>query len=671
LKVTSVSPGRTRNGSDIVGRTIAPLALFVMGATVLGANFFGLGRSELAAAESVAIADFALSDFRGKEHSLKTPAGKAYVVAFLGTECPLAKLYATRLNQLRAEFLEQGVVVVGVNSNSHDSITELAAFANRHKLSFPMLKDPGNKIADLFKAERTPEVFLLDAKLQLQYAGRIDDQYGVGYARDEPKVKDLRNAIVNLLAGKEIEPQRTEAVGCLIGRVKSPDPTSSVTYSNQIARIFQKHCVECHRAGEIAPFELTEYDEVAGWADTILEVVDQQRMPPWHANPKHGKFVNQRLMTSEEKELIAKWVENGAPEGDPKNLPAPRKFTTGWKLPRDPDFTIAMRSRPFTVPATGTVQYQYFVCDPGFKEDVWVQAAEVIPGNRAVVHHALVFIRPPDGVQQRGIGWLGAYVPGQAYASLPDYRARRVPAGSKLVFQMHYTPVGSPQDDITRLGLIFADESKVTEEVVTRIIIDRKLEIPPRAANHRIEKLVGSFPPGSKLLGIAPHAHLRGRAFRFDLIRDGKSETLLDVPQYDFNWQHAYELETPLEIAGDQIRCVGIYNNSKSNLVNPDPDAVVRWGDQTWEEMFLAYFALAIPRENLTKEVKKLDPAVVEAEAKKFLKRLDKNEDGVVTKQEVPDGLRVFAFNRFDKNKDEVLSLEEAKDAARIRLRKQ
>jgi hypothetical protein len=145
----------------------------------------------------------------------------------------------------------------------------------------------------------------------------------------------------------------------------------------------------------------------------------------------------------------------------------------------------------------------------------------------------------------------------------------------------------------------------------------------------------------------------------------------LDVPQYDFNWQHAYELETPLEIAGDQIRCVGIYNNSKSNLVNPDPDAVVRWGDQTWEEMFLAYFALAIPRENLTKEVKKLDPAVVEAEAKKFLKRLDKNEDGVVTKQEVPDGLRVFAFNRFDKNKDEVLSLEEAKDAARIRLRKQ
>jgi len=241
---------------------------------------------ELPAAETKSpigrsVGEFTLKDYRGKSHSLSDyKESRLVVVAILGTECPLAKLYAPRLQALHEKYRERGVTFLGINANRQDSITEIAAYARDHNIKFPVLKDLGNKVADQLHAVRTPEVFVLDDKRVIRYWGRIDDQYGIGYIRDKPKRNDLAVALDQLLAGKKVSRPLTKAVGCFIGRVHQPNPRSDVTYAGQIAGILQKHCVDCHRPGEIAPFSLTKYEEVAGWAETIAEVIEDRRMPP-------------------------------------------------------------------------------------------------------------------------------------------------------------------------------------------------------------------------------------------------------------------------------------------------------------------------------------------------------------------------------------------------------
>lgn len=624
-----------------------------------------------------AIDDFQLSDFRGKEHRLADyDETKLVVVAFLGTECPLAKLYGPRLSQLADEYKTRGVQFLGINSNRQDSITELAAYARIHGIGYPLLKDPGNRVADRFGAERTPEVFVLDRERRIAYRGRIDDQFGVGYVRDEPREHFLREALEDLLAERSVRRPQTEVVGCHIGRVTEPAAESAVTWSNQIARIFQKHCVECHRQGDIAPFALTEYDGVAGWGPTIAEVIRDQRMPPWHANLAHGSFRNERLMPAGEKQLVYDWVEAGCPEGDPSELPEPRRFSTGWQLPREPDRIIAMRDHRFAVPAEGVVEYQYFVVDPQFEEDKWVAAAEIIPGNRAVVHHAIVFVRPPDEAGFRGVGWLAAYVPGQRVEQLEAGLARRVPAGSKLVFQMHYTPNGSEQQDLTRLGIVFADPEAVREEAVTLLALNQSFEIPPHASDHRVDAVLDRFPTDGRLLALVPHMHLRGKAFRVEAeLPDGTTETLLDVPHYDFNWQTTYVLSEPRAFPPKtQLRCIARFDNSAANLNNPDPSVPVRWGDQTWQEMALGYFAVAVPLDEPDAEPEPSDdvpPEVVkeaDATARRLLAELDADGDGIVRRDETPVSFATFGFGRYDEDGDGALTLEELTEATKKSL---
>lgn len=545
--------------------------------------------------------EFNLNDFRGKASTLDDfKDAKLVVLAFLGTECPLVKLYGPRLASLAEEYRSRGVAFVGINANAQDSVTEIAAYARRSNITFPILKDLGNKVADALGAERTPEVFVLDGDRVVRYQGRIDDQYGIGYQRDEPRRHDLKNALDELLAGKTVSTSRTEAVGCIIGRIKNPKGDASVTYSKHIAPILQARCVECHREGEIAPFSLADYKEVAGWASMIEEVVDEGRMPPWHANPKHGKFSNERRLSEEEKRLIREWNRAGAPEGDPRDLPKPREFVSGWQLPREPDQVIYMADRPFNVQAEGEVRYKYFAIDPGFTEDKWIQAAEIVPGNRAVVHHILVLIRPPQGRGTQALqGFFAAYVPGHRSQPFPDGMAKRIPAGSKLIFQVHYTPIGTPQQDRSKLGLVFADPTRIKHEVVTMAAYNRWLIIPRGADNHRVEAKSPSMRQDAQLLGFMPHMHLRGKSFRYDVVHpDGKTETILDVPNYDFNWQTVYQLQQPITLPrGARLHCTAHFNNSEDNLNNPDPGKIVRWGDQTWEEMMIGYFNVAIPRE--------------------------------------------------------------------------
>jgi peroxiredoxin len=552
------------------------------------------------------IENFSLADVRGKAHALADGKDQALiVVAFVGTECPLATQYAGRLVELAAQYKERGVSVIAIDSNQQDSLAEMTHFERVQKIEFPLLKDPGNVVADQFGAERTPEVFVLDKERRVRYHGRIDDQFTYGRQRPKAQQNYLVDAIDQLLAGKEVATPETDVVGCYIGRVLKPQANSPVTYSNQIARIFNKRCVECHRAGEIGTFALTNYEEAVGWAEMIEEVVREERMPPWNANPAHGKFINDARLSDEDKQLIHQWVAAGAPEGDRKQLPEPPKFIEGWRIPQ-PDQVVYMTENAYKVPARGEVKYQYFVVDPGFKEDKWIQAAECRPGNRAVVHHIIVGIVPPGRKSGSSGGnldsdWLTATAPGARPLLLPTGMAKFIPAGAKLVFQMHYTPNGTAQEDRSCVGLVFADPKTVKREVATHKAANNHFTIPPGEGKHRVEADY-RFREDSIMLAMFPHMHLRGKAFRYEATYpDGKKEVLLDVPQYDFSWQHAYAFAEPKRMpAGTRIHCTAYFDNSDENLANPDPKASVRWGDQTWEEMMIGYFDITLADQDLS-----------------------------------------------------------------------
>lgn len=655
-----------------------------------------------AAAQLPQVDSFSLPTTDGESVSLFTdPSIQFDVICFLGTECPLARIYAPRLQQMSDRYASRGVRFIGINSNVQDSMDELATYASLHELSFPLAKDFDRRVALSFGATRTPEVFVVDRSGQVRYQGRIDDQFQVGVSRKEATQHDLRNAIEQLLAGDEVTVSKTTAPGCLITLPRSvpTNLSNDITYCDQVVRVLQKHCVECHREGAIGPFVLNDYDEVVGWAEMSLEVIDEGRMPPWHANPEHGSFVNARVMGDTDKQILRDWVAAGMPYGEADDLPEPPSYVQGWRLAEQPDLVLPISDVPFQVPADGTVEYQYFVVDPGFTEERWVRAAQVIPGNPAVVHHCIAFTRPPDGGDFRDISLLSAYVPGQIRGELPSGYAQRIAPGAKIVFQMHYTPTGKPEQDLTRLGLVFVDSKDVTHEVYAMGGINHDFEIPPGVDQYDVQGNVDWFPKNGSLLAITPHMHLRGKSFRFSYDSNGNRETLLDVPAYDFNWQHNYELSEPLPLESiEKLSFTATFDNSADNPNNPDPTEYVTWGDQTWQEMAVAFITVAQPIEGVertfvdgdgqerqdVRSLRMLEEAdkfskqydeqnerwkrESKAFADRYIQRFDRNEDGFVTAHELPDAVRMFSFWNLDHDNDERISREEIETEAYWRI---
>lgn len=633
---------------------------------------------------------FELPAADGTLFKLESGTSNLTAVCFLGTECPMARVYSGRLSELHSKYGPQGVTVVGVMSNRQDSLADVRNYIESTNARFPIVIDEGNVVADRFGATRTPEVYLLDGDLRLRYHGRIDDQYAPSVARKEADREDLRAAIEELLAGKPVTIKETRALGCIIGKVKSADAESieanSITFSKDVFPILQEHCIECHRVGEIGPFAMNRYEEVVGWADTMMESIDDGRMPPWHADPQYGDFANARAMPDSDKEILRQWIAGGTKQGAISDLPAEREYVSGWQLEREPDAIYPMRTRPFSVPADGVVEYQYFVVDPGFKEDKWVKAAQVLPGSRDVVHHAIVFVRPPDGVQFQGIGWLTAYVPGQRAMPLPAGHARFVPAGSKLVFQMHYTPNGTPREDITSVGLLFEDSDKVDHSVFTMMALEQDFEIPPRAAAYEVEAALPWMPIDGQLLAITPHMHFRGKSFRLESVPAGISaddavatekRTLLSVPRYDFNWQHTYQLASGVAMNDLQsLRFTATFDNSDENPFNPNPEERVTWGDQTWEEMAVAFFEVAVPRGPNGKVSRRSagfaseEPTPnqrdeqIEVYVNRVFEKMDVNSDGIIRKKEASLVVRRWNFWRWDLNRDDIATRAEVREVA-------
>jgi mono/diheme cytochrome c family protein len=394
-------------------------------------------------------------------------------------------------------------------------------------------------------------------------------------------------------------------------------PQPAPTFYKDVLPILQDHCQSCHRIGEVAPMPLETYAQTKLWADIMADTVATRMMPPWFADPRYGHFSNDPTLSEQQIAAIVAWAKAGAPAGNHHDAPPPRKWTNGWNITK-PDLILKM-PQPVQIPAHGEVEYTYEIIPTHFAEDHWVQMSEFRPGSPAHVHHAVVYIRPPHSpwLRHAPVGQpftastltdpeekrqahettsdlLLVYAPGSSSDQWPDGMAKFVPAGSDLVFQMHYTTNGTPDTDQTELGMVFA-KTFPKQRVITLQLNDHALLIPPGADDFRVE-VQGTLPNDAVLLSFFPHMHLRGKRFEYDIVHDdGTVEVLLRV-NYHFHWQLSYKLAEPrLLKAGTKLRAIAWYDNSKNNPHNPDPDKLVTWGDQTSDEMMVGFFDVAVP----------------------------------------------------------------------------
>lgn len=536
------------------------------------------------------IPNFVLQDLQGKQVALADfHDSPAVVVLFLGTECPIGNQYVPYLKELRDRFASAGVTFLIINSNTGDTPDKLQEHQSEYKLDFPILSDPNQEVADIFAAERMTQAFVLDYRRIVRYSGRIDDRIGYGTKKTKPTREDLAEAVRQVLKKEPVSVAETELVGCLITRRTSEDLAAQVTYCKDVAPILQKKCENCHHADTAAPFTLSSYDDAANWSAMIREVILDRRMPPWHADPRFGEFSNCRTLTSPELETLLAWIDHGTPKGDEKDLPAPIAYTEGWQIDK-PDFVFKLPEE-VQVPADGVVRYKYFETKTNFEEDVWIEAAEARPGNRAVVHHIIVFYNDPNSRGDLDDGWIVAYAPGDSPLQLSGRHARRIPKGATLIWQMHYTPTGKPEVDQSELALrLYKGKEPPVHNVKTRGLYNRRFTIPAGNPHYRVAS-TRTFDRETTILTLMPHLHLRGKSFEYKFIYpDGREQIALSVPQYDFNWQTSYQFKEPLVVPpGTRMECVAYFDNSPNNPANPDPKTTVRWGEQTWDEMMIGY----------------------------------------------------------------------------------
>jgi mono/diheme cytochrome c family protein len=580
-----------------------------------------------------------LRDVRGNRRALHGFTGhKALVLAFLGSDCPVSNVYLPGLLALEKQYRPKQVQFLAVYPNEHEDLDQVAMHAYDRDIPFPVLKDFGQRLADSLGVTRVPTVVVLDGEFVLRYRGRVDDQYGVAARRPQATRADLAQALDEVLAGKPASVPETEADGCLLNRGGQAAARSDVTYSKQVARILQQRCQGCHRPEQAAPFSLLTYDDAASHGRMIKEVTGQRRMPPWHADPRHGKFTNDRRMTKDEVETLAAWVDAGMPRGDDKDLPKPVDWPKGWVL-GTPDLVLQM-PQEFEVPATGVQPYRNFVIDPGFTEDRWVQMAEARPGAAGVVHHVVVYIlRPgqsqpflPDGTLSVLVGW----APGDLGLVCPPDTALRIPKGSKLRFELHYTPNGTAVKDRSSIGITWAKKPP-RYELFTNTFENESIVVPPYEPHYRAEATL-RLRADARILSFVPHMHWRGKDYRYEIhYPDGRRETLLSVPRWDFNWQNVYQFQEPIKLPkGARLYAVAHWDNSRNNPYNPAPEKAVRFGLQTWDEMMVGWVAYVYERPEEAAQLLKKPVSPVDA----LFDRLDRNGDDVITPDELPDQWR-------------------------------
>jgi thiol-disulfide isomerase/thioredoxin/mono/diheme cytochrome c family protein len=640
------------------------------------------------------VADARGADLSGKAVSWRTGRGeKLTVIALTSVTCPLCKKFAPSLARIEAAYASKGVKYVYVNVSGEDSIDDMRGQVKDQGFKGLYLNDKDQSIVATLHAKTTTEVFVVDAGNTLIYRGAVSDQYGVGFAHNAPRQRFLEAALDAALAGKSPEISATSSPGCAIelpAEAAAPQ-AAPITYTRDIARIIQNNCIECHRSGGVAPFSLETFEAVSRRASMIRTVTQEGIMPPWFAalhkdkdgNPLESPWANDRSLSQAEKDTIAAWVAAGKPRGDDKDLPLPRTFAKSEWTVGTPD-AIFQIPEPIAIKAEGTMPYQNVMVPTRLTEDKWVRAMQIVPTDKSVVHHVLVFVLPEAALNDPALrrqsaidesrGYWAAYVPGNDSVVFPEGMAKRLPKGAVLMFQIHYTPNGKATKDQIKIGVVYGTETP-KHIVRTAAVADRRIEIPPGANNHE-ETASVRLPADARLLAFMPHMHVRGKAYRYELQRPGESEptVVLDIPRYDFNWQLRYTLREPLDApAGATLIGTAWYDNSAENPANPDPSKTVRWGPQTYDEMMLGYVEYYLVNE---------DPAHPEElpagstpgrqrrpgggagsggrglSFENLLTQFDANKDGKIEKKEVPENLH-RQFDRLDRSKDGVLTKDD------------
>ncbi|HEV7405604.1 MAG TPA: redoxin domain-containing protein [Chthoniobacteraceae bacterium] len=547
------------------------------------------------------IDDLTLTDLDGKTRPLSQAVGKnGAVIAFTSTTCPVSKRYAPGLARLEGSLREKGIALVLVDPFATDKPEELRANMKSLGVSSLVMHDREGVVLRGLQGSSSAEVFLIDATRTLLYRGALDDQYGLNYSQDAPKLTYLLDAVAEMVAGRKVTIAATSAPGCdLETPALTAKAATSITYHGEVERILQQNCAECHHAGGIGPFSLETLGDVKDRAKTIKRVVEQGIMPPWFAVPaeadKPSPWANDRSLSPDSKKTLLTWLDSkDRPEGRPADAPKPVKWIPDWSIGQ-PDAVLTF-AKPVDVKAEGTMPYVNVQVPTTFAEDRWITAVEVLPSAREVVHHVVVStVKNKANSGEGGFTYFALYVPGTSAERFPAGMAKKLPAGTTLNFQMHYTPNGKATQDTTRIGLYFAKEPPKWE-VRTAAAMNMRIAIPAGDANHQ-ETAELVVPPNVLVLGFFPHMHVRGKAFRYDLVQmDGTSRPLLEVPRYDFNWQLTYELATPfMSGLGTRIKATAWYDNSAANKANPDPLKNVRWGQQTNEEMLVGSVKYAVP----------------------------------------------------------------------------
>ena len=558
-------------------------------------GFFFAG-SALALGPGDRVDNFRLLDQAGVSHELYYLSdARAIVLMTYGNGCSIVQKNMPRLKEIRNAYKAKGVEFLLIDSNLQDGRETVAKESAEFGNDLPILIDETQLIGEALGVDRTADVFVIDPKTwRLVYRGPMDDRLSYGAQKSEAGKQYLTDALDATLDGKPVATAKAEALGCLVNLPERErhDAHAKISYTDRIAPLLVDKCAACHREGGVAPWAMSGYDMVHGFAPMIREVVRTKRMPPWHADPHYGSFVGDRSISNEDAKDLVHWIEAGAPRGggaDP--LATLDKSWSEWTFGK-PDLIVEVPE--FKVPATGVIIYQYPHAANPMGRDVWIRAIEIIPGNRSVVHHVLAGIDDPGNGERQAIrgqmGELGGYAPGKNAVPYPADTGILLRKEAKFQFQMHYTPNGKAATDVTRLGLYFYDKPP-KHRLEMSIIYNASLAIPANTKSYS-QTLEKTFDRDVMLYSLLPHAHLRGSAAKFTAhYPDGRSEVLLSVPKYDFNWQPLYVLNpSKLIPAGTRVVMDMSWDNSAQNPANPDPNKVVRWGDQTWEEMNVGWF---------------------------------------------------------------------------------
>lgn len=534
------------------------------------------------------VENFALLDHNGEYHELfEYKDRKAIVLYSHGVSCPIVRHNIHELQKLQQHY-QNDVVFLMINGNIQDEIVDIKEEVVAFSISLPILKDHSQSVIDLLQFKRTAEAIVIDPQnWEIVYRGSVDDRVGYEKQKSSATQHFLRKAIQATVAKQQVALPFAETKGCAITYYKE----TPVSFSKEIVPILKKRCVTCHRKGGAAPWSMNSHKKIHGWSKMIREAVLTKRMPPWPADPQVGSFKSSHhLPASEQRKLLA-WIEQGCILDGEDTL----KNTASVHVEEDkPDLVVTIP--PQKIPATGVVDYIYINVSSNLQKDVWVKKVKVIPGSKKAVHHALVMTIFPRHLRHLQPQWrngsrgfFAIYVPGYNAQNFPENSGQFLPKGSVFQFQMHYTPYGRKTTDETRLHIYFHDQ-KPQKVLQMSSVINARFKIPPFTQNHPVQGQY-TFRDDVTLYALYPHMHYRGRKAKIDAIfPDGRTQTLLSVPKYEFNWQYSYYLQEPLNLPkGTTIRMYGVFDNSSRNKYDIDPSQTVRWGDQSWDEMFIGY----------------------------------------------------------------------------------